>query len=92
MFFIQTSHIFTKNEFILENNWLLGVLEEGKPVYFPRGSYIDVALKTSPKQIHKKLNAMIEKMNAYIEYPGKSLSICLSFQLFFKDISKQFFL
>ena len=50
---------------------LIGLLEEDKPLYFPKGSFLDAALKYSPVKDHQLLYQMIEKHNSFITYSGE---------------------
>ena len=47
------------------------MVEEQKGVYFPRGTFIDVALKNSPKQELKDVYNLAEKLNTFMEYQRK---------------------
>ena len=49
----------------------IGLLEEDKPLYFPKGSFLDSALKYSPIKDHQLLYQMIEKHNSFITYSGE---------------------
>ncbi len=55
-----------------------GVVEEQKGVYFPRGTFIDVALKNSPKQELKDVYNLAVKLNSFIEYQRKYFSGCIN--------------
>ncbi len=49
------------------------MVEEQKAVYFPKGTFIDEALKNSPKQELKDVYNLAEKLNSFIEYQRKYL-------------------
>jgi hypothetical protein len=49
---------------------LKGVLEEDKPVYFPRGSLFDIAMKSSIRQDLQGVYRLAEKYNSYMDFKG----------------------
>ena len=64
-------------------NWLLSellsskaycapeILEEDKPLYFPKGSFIDIAMKASTRPELQEVYKLAEKHNSYIELKGQ---------------------
>ena len=41
-------------------------------MYFPRGTFLEIAMKYSTRKDLKELYAMAERLNPYVEYKGQS--------------------
>ena len=51
-----------------------GLLDEDKPLYFPKGSFLDGVLKYSPVKDHRLLYSMIQKHDSFITYTGLTMN------------------
>ncbi len=50
---------------------VLGILEENKPFYFPKGTFLEITLKYSTRKDLQDLYRMAERLNSLVEYKGK---------------------
>ena len=63
------------------------ILDEDKPLYFPKGSFIDIAMKASTRPELQEVYRLAEKYNSYIELRGRWFVSC-EILAAFKDIDK----